>query len=145
MNIDLLIEAAHYIEKNKDHDYCSEDIPETHAPDIISTRLQEKYCMRKYHNELERKRRADLRDNLDMLKKIMPAEEGVKRFSTVKLLSNAASYIKRLQMRYETIDFETQKLGIEIKCIEEELKKHCPGAKRMKLWTEERQYRIQEE
>lgn len=139
MNIDLLLEAAQYVEKRSDHDYCVNELRSDDSPsDGKSKRkLSEESKLRRYHNELERKRRADIRENLEILKKILPVDENDKRLSTVRLLNKASSYINLLRKKYRYIDFETQKLEIEVECLQEEINRYAVGNAKIKKILQE--------
>ncbi|GIX83950.1 BHLH domain-containing protein [Caerostris extrusa] len=108
MNIDLLLRAVQFVETNSDHDYCSSDF--VNSPRNPKKQVKDKSSRRRgYHNELERKRRADLRDNLELLKDIVPGCSDQRRISTVKLLNEASAYIESLK---EKSDKLSQKLRI---------------------------------
>lgn len=127
MNIDLLLQAAQYVEKHSDHDYCLHKVGNSPSDSKSKRKPLEESKLRRYHNELERKRRADIRGNLEILKKIVPVDENDKRLSTVRLLNKASSYINLLRKKYRNIDFETQKLEIEVECLQEEINKYAVG------------------
>ncbi|GBL97629.1 hypothetical protein AVEN_49137-1 [Araneus ventricosus] len=113
MSIDLLIRAIHFVEKNSDHDYCSADL--VNSPHHPKAQLKEKTSRRRgYHNELERKRRADLRDNLELLKAIVPGCSDQRRISTVKLLNEASSYIESLKEKSDRLESEISRLEVEL-------------------------------
>ncbi|XP_035227035.1 max dimerization protein 3-like [Stegodyphus dumicola] len=123
MNIDLLLRAADFVESNSDHDYCSSNI--LSASNNHRKQLREKVCHRRgYHNELERRRRADLRDNLELLKDVIPFNIEERRLSTVKLLNEAASYVRRLKKKAGTLNIEIQKLSTELESLENKSNDH---------------------
>lgn len=135
MNVHLLLQAAYYVERHLDHDYCNGANPV--LPGNSKPASDEKSRLRVYHNELERKRRADLRDTLDILKKEVTTDEVDKRLSTVRVLEKAALKIRSLNMKYKAIDFETQKLQIELECLQEEIEKYKLRDERIKKWIDE--------
>lgn len=139
MNIDLLLEAAQYVEKHSDHDYCVNEVRSDNSPSDGKSKRKpsEASKQRRYHNELERKRRADIRENLEMLKKIVPVDEKDKRLSTVRLLNKASSYINLLRKKYRIIDFEAQKLEIEVECLQEEINRYAVGNAKIKKLLQE--------
>ncbi|GFU67300.1 BHLH domain-containing protein [Trichonephila clavipes] len=113
MNIDLLLRAVHFVETNSDHDYCSSEF--CNSLRNQKKQLKEKSSRRRgYHNELERKRRADLRDNLELLKDSVPACSDQRRISTVKLLNEASSFIESLKERSNRLELEIEKLKLEL-------------------------------
>lgn len=132
MNIDLLLEAVKFVEQNPDHDYCTDKMNIINSSDVTVKCFpkQKLSRLRGYHNELERKRRADLRHNLELLKKLVPVDTGDKKISTVRLLNEAASYINRLREKHRLLDFEAQKIEIELKCLREEMNKYISGDKK---------------
>ena len=133
MNIELLLQAARYVEKHSDHDYCINEERNVSSGD----RAPQKSKLRFYHNELERKRRADLRENLDILRQMVPADEKEKRLSTVRLLNKASSYIHLLKKKTKIIDIESQKLQTELDCLQEEICMFTTGDTKINRWLEE--------
>lgn len=113
MSLELLIRAIQFVETNSDHDYCSADL--TNSSRYIKVQPKEKSSRRRgHHNELERKRRADLRDNLEILKAKVPGCSDQRRISTVKLLNDASSYIESLKEKSDRFESEINRLKIEL-------------------------------
>ncbi|NJO70323.1 MAG: helix-loop-helix domain-containing protein [Bacteroidetes bacterium] len=52
------------------------------------------FCLRAVHNELEKNRRANLRNYLDTLKTILPVDPDSTRDTTLSLLTRARNYIQ---------------------------------------------------
>jgi len=102
-NLDLLLEAARYIE-NKDRE--NEATEHTYAstlpmPDDYSRRKsksnRKSQGSRSTHNESEKNRRAHLRHCMERLKSIVPVGADASRHTTLSLLTKARSHIRQLE------------------------------------------------
>jgi len=101
MSIDTLLAAAEYLERcerETEHGYAS--IIPTNYTSIQSTKKQKvkkKHENRTIHNELEKHRRAQLKNRLDKLKELVPLSPQSNRHTTLGLLNKAKNYIESLE------------------------------------------------
>ncbi|KAJ8248082.1 hypothetical protein GJAV_G00238070 [Gymnothorax javanicus] len=106
-NVQVLLEAASYIENNEkkdgkcEHGYAS-TFPSIHSENHNRQRkLKSKKCHsglnRSTHNELEKNRRAHLRLCLERLKALIPLGPNCSRHTTLGLLNKAKAHIKKLE------------------------------------------------
>ncbi|XP_018331429.1 max dimerization protein 4 [Agrilus planipennis] len=101
MSIAVLIEAAEYLERRNrefEHGYAS-SLP---IPDHLKTitkrpKAKKSQGNRTSHNELEKNRRAHLRNCLEKLKDIVPLGPEASRHTTLGLLTKAKRFIKNLE------------------------------------------------
>lgn len=113
MSLDLLLRAIQFVETNFDHNYCSPEFApfvENAKKEVNGKSSRRRGC----HNELERKRRADLRGNLELLKHKVPGCSHQRRISTVNLLDEAASYIHSLKGRSDALQLQIGALQAEL-------------------------------
>jgi len=101
MSLETLIQAAEYLERREreaEHGYAS-SMPLTH--DLIVSRRRPKSKKsqgnRTTHNELEKNRRAHLRNCLEKLKEMVPLGPESSRHTTLGLLTKAKAFIKSLE------------------------------------------------
>lgn len=100
MSIAALLEAAEYIERREreaEHGYASTMLP---LPEDLNRRrpkLKKTQGNRSSHNELEKNRRAHLRNCLEKLKEIVPLGPESNRHTTLGLLTKAKTFIKTLE------------------------------------------------
>lgn len=100
MSIDTLLAAAEYLERcerETEHGYAS--LIPSYSP-IQSTKKQKvkkKHENRTIHNELEKHRRAQLKNRLDKLKELVPLSPQANRHTTLGLLNKAKNYIESLE------------------------------------------------
>ncbi|XP_015754771.1 PREDICTED: max dimerization protein 1-like [Acropora digitifera] len=90
MNIDQLLQAARIIEQR------DEAKKQTQAPvkrDRKPTKRSQSYS-RTTHNQLEKNRRAHLRDCLELLKELVPSPPEHQKATTLALLQSAQQYIQ---------------------------------------------------
>ncbi|XP_001607135.1 max dimerization protein 1 isoform X1 [Nasonia vitripennis] len=103
MSIAALLQAAEYIERRDreaEHGYAS-TMP---IPDDIRTvtkrpKTKKSQGSRTTHNELEKNRRAHLRNCLEKLKVLVPLGPETSRHTTLGLLTKAKRFIKSLEER----------------------------------------------
>ncbi|XP_076376713.1 MAX dimerization protein [Megalopta genalis] len=103
MSIAALLQAAEYIERREreaEHGYAS-TMP---MPDDMRTvtkrpKTKKSQGSRTTHNELEKNRRAHLRNCLEKLKVLVPLGPETSRHTTLGLLTKAKRFIKNLEER----------------------------------------------
>ncbi|XP_035260097.1 max-interacting protein 1 isoform X1 [Anguilla rostrata] len=110
-NVQVLLEAASYIENNEKKDGKCEHGYASTFPSVQNTNYQRqrKFRNKKFnnnnnnnhnrstHNELEKNRRAHLRLCLERLKALIPLGPDCNRHTTLGLLNKAKSHIKKLE------------------------------------------------
>nr|XP_039272134.1 max dimerization protein 1-like [Styela clava] len=118
LGLELLIEAANYLEKcdskrqrESDHGYASTFKYGDDEPAKKRLKSSKKSQSRTSHNELEKNRRAHLRNCLDNLKSIVPLGSDSNRHTTLGLLKKATSLIKDLEGKEVGYEKEKDKLG----------------------------------
>lgn len=105
MSLDVLIEAAEYIERREreaEHGYATVCIPIVHDVKPLNKKhLKPKRggSSRFTHNELEKNRRANLRICLERLRDQVPASPDSNRHTTLGLLTRAREFIMMLEDR----------------------------------------------
>lgn len=103
MSIAALLEAAEYLERREreaEHGYAS-TLPMPDDLRSVSKRPKTKKSQgsRTTHNELEKNRRAHLRNCLEKLKEMVPLGPEASRHTTLGLLTKAKRFIKNLEDR----------------------------------------------
>lgn len=102
MNIQMLLEAADYLERREreaEHGYASM-LPYPKDRDVFKRRSKSKKnstSSRSTHNEMEKNRRAHLRLCLEKLKGLVPLGPESSRHTTLSLLTKAKLHIKKLE------------------------------------------------
>lgn len=103
-NIQVLLQAAEFLERREreaEHGYAS--LCPHHSPGPVRGRkrsLQAPGALdsgRSVHNELEKRRRAQLKRCLEQLKQQMPVGAGCARYTTLSLLRRARVHIQKLE------------------------------------------------
>ncbi|XP_068708835.1 max dimerization protein 1-like [Montipora capricornis] len=94
MNIEQLLEAAKIIEQR---DEAKKQTQASVKRDRKPTKRSQSYS-RTTHNQLEKNRRAHLRDCLELLKELVPSPPEHQKATTLALLQSAQQYIQVLQM-----------------------------------------------
>jgi len=103
MSIAALLQAAEYLERREreaEHGYASTlPLPHPHHSDLSRRRPKSKKSQgnRTTHNELEKNRRAHLRNCLEKLKEMVPLGAESSRHTTLGLLTKAKAFIKTLE------------------------------------------------
>ncbi|XP_055473595.1 max dimerization protein 1 isoform X2 [Psammomys obesus] len=103
MNIQLLLEAADYLERREreaEHGYASMLPYSSKDRDAFKRRNKPKKNStnsRSTHNEMEKNRRAHLRLCLEKLKGLVPLGPELSRHTTLSLLTKAKLHIKKLE------------------------------------------------
>ncbi|TNM98619.1 hypothetical protein fugu_013183 [Takifugu bimaculatus] len=106
-NIQVLLRAAEFLERKEreaEHGYASVLPLSPDHPDKRSKQKSKKMSgggNRVVHNELEKNRRAQLRQCLEQLKKQVPLSSDSVRNTTLNLLRRAQLHIKKLQEQDE--------------------------------------------
>ncbi|XP_010868270.1 max-interacting protein 1 [Esox lucius] len=123
-NVQVLLDAANYIENNErnngksEHGYASTypATQNTHQRKFKSKKIDNIHN-RSAHNELEKNRRAHLRLCLERLKTLIPLGPDCSRHTTLGLLNKAKGHIKKLeemdrrsQHQLETLEREQRHL-----------------------------------
>lgn len=103
MSIAALLEAAEYIERREreaEHGYASPmPIPDDMRTVTKRPKTKKSQGSRTTHNELEKNRRAHLRNCLEKLKVLVPLGPETSRHTTLGLLTKAKRFIKNLEER----------------------------------------------
>ncbi|CAL8361703.1 unnamed protein product [Boreogadus saida] len=144
-NVEVLLDAAHYIEnieKNNgkcEHGYAS-SYPET---EISLHQKQRKFKNKKMdhihnrsaHNELEKNRRAHLRLCLERLKSLIPLGPDCSRHTTLGLLKKAKSHIKKLEEADRRSQHQLENLEREQRHLQRQLSNLSPSGDRVSMDT----------
>ncbi|CAK9252632.1 unnamed protein product, partial [Sphagnum jensenii] len=96
MSIAALIQAAEYLdrrEREAEHGYAS-TLPLPHDLSRRRPKSKKSQGNRTTHNELEKNRRAHLRNCLEKLKEMVPLGPESSRHTTLGLLTKAKAFIK---------------------------------------------------
>jgi len=99
MSIAALIQAAEYLdrrEREAEHGYAS-TLPLPHDLTRRRPKTKKSQGNRTTHNELEKNRRAHLRNCLEKLKEMVPLGPESSRHTTLGLLTKAKAFIKNLE------------------------------------------------
>ncbi|XP_076241257.1 MAX dimerization protein isoform X2 [Calliopsis andreniformis] len=103
MSIAALLQAAEYIERREreaEHGYASTmPIPDDMRTVTKRPKTKKSQGSRTTHNELEKNRRAHLRNCLEKLKVLVPLGPETSRHTTLGLLTKAKRFIKSLEDR----------------------------------------------
>ncbi|CAG5120114.1 unnamed protein product [Candidula unifasciata] len=96
-----LLQAAEYIERREreaEHGYASSlPMPDEYSSSKKRSKSKKTQGNRSTHNELEKNRRAHLRNCLERLKDLVPLGVDSSRHTTLGLLTKARSFIKNLE------------------------------------------------
>lgn len=99
MSIAALLQAAEYLdrrEREAEHGYAS-TLPLPHDLSRRRPKSKKSQGSRTTHNELEKNRRAHLRNCLEKLKEMVPLGPESSRHTTLGLLTKAKAFIKNLE------------------------------------------------
>ncbi|KRZ77313.1 Max-interacting protein 1 [Trichinella papuae] len=77
------------------------------------------------HNELEKGRRAHLRQCLDNLKALIPLGADVSRHTTLSLLTKSCSYLKNLEQQEKCLRFEKERLCIQLSTMQRQAERRA--------------------
>jgi len=120
MSIEYLLQAAEYLERKEreaEHGYATTlPMPETYIDLNTTRRRGSAKCKsksqgnRSTHNELEKNRRAHLRNCLEKLKEMVPLGPDSSRHTTLGLLQKAKAFIKNLEEKDRRIQQQREQL-----------------------------------
>ncbi|XP_055681100.1 max-interacting protein 1-like [Lutzomyia longipalpis] len=119
MSIDALLKAAEYLdrrEREQEHGYASSlPMPDKTNRNSSNRKAKSKKSSgnRTTHNELEKNRRAHLRNCLERLKDIVPLGADASRHTTLGLLTKAKRFIKNLEDKDRRQNFHRDQLSRE--------------------------------
>ncbi|XP_073995741.1 max-interacting protein 1-like [Rhodnius prolixus] len=102
MSIAALLRAAEYLERREreaEHGYASTLPPDDLRNVIKRPKTKKSQGSRTTHNELEKNRRAHLRNCLEKLKEMVPLGGDSSRHTTLGLLTKAKRFIKSLEQQ----------------------------------------------
>ncbi|XP_013774543.1 max dimerization protein 1-like isoform X1 [Limulus polyphemus] len=116
MSIAALIQAAEYLdrrEREAEHGYAStlslsRDL--RHRRAVSKKSHSQGHFNRTTHNELEKNRRAHLRDCMENLKEMVPLDPDSSRHTTLGLLTKAKLFIKGLEEREKKQQVQKEQL-----------------------------------
>jgi len=100
MSIAALLQAAEYLERREreaEHGYASTLPPDDLRISSKRPKTKKSQGNRTTHNELEKNRRAHLRNCLEKLKEMVPLGHEASRHTTLGLLTKAKRFIKNLE------------------------------------------------
>ncbi|XP_022080665.1 max dimerization protein 1-like [Acanthaster planci] len=121
-NITQLLQAAEFLERReREHGYAS-TMP--YNPESTRRKLKVKRLhsnSRSSHNELEKNRRAHLRNCLERLKEIVPLTTESARHTTLGLLTNAKDFIASLEREESKYKLHKEKLAREQRFLKRRL------------------------
>ncbi|XP_070541580.1 max dimerization protein 1-like isoform X1 [Ptychodera flava] len=124
MNIAQLIQAAEYLERREresEHGYASQlPINEESSRKRLKTKKTHS-SSRSTHNELEKNRRAHLRNCLERLKEIVPVGSEASRHTTLGLLTKAKMFIQNLEEKEKKQAQQKEKLSREQRFLKRRL------------------------
>lgn len=135
MSIHTLLQAAEYIERREreaEHGYASTmPIPSDVVRQKRKPKSKKTQGNRTTHNELEKNRRAHLRNCLEKLKAMVPLAPDASRHTTLGLLNKAKVFIKNLEEKERTSQQLKEQLLREQRYLKrrlERLDKRCTGS-----------------
>ncbi|XP_064601959.1 max-interacting protein 1-like [Liolophura sinensis] len=135
LSIAQLIQAAEFLERREreaEHGYAS-TLPMPDESKRNRSKPKKSQGNRSTHNELEKNRRAHLRNCLEKLKDMVPLGRESSRHTTLGLLTEAKSFIKNLEEKERKQAFAKEDLKREHRYLQRKLERLSQG-----------QYRTQE-
>ncbi|XP_065105273.2 max dimerization protein 3 [Paramisgurnus dabryanus] len=138
-NIQVLLQAAEYVERREreaEHGYAS--VLPFYSNALSDKRKKQKSKAqspgnsRSVHNELEKHRRAQLRNCLEQLKQQVPLSSDSSRNTTLNLLRQAQRHIKKLQEQDERAELMKDRLRWEQRELRIRLEKLQGNTERMR-------------
>ncbi|XP_038046129.1 max dimerization protein 1-like [Patiria miniata] len=134
-NITQLLQAAEFLERReREHGYAS-TMP--YNPESSRRKLNKVKRLhsnsRSSHNELEKNRRAHLRNCLERLKEIVPLTTESARHTTLGLLTNAKDFIANLEREERKYQLHKDKLAREQRFLKRRLDQLSVGPGRHKI------------
>ncbi|XP_005376482.1 PREDICTED: max dimerization protein 3 [Chinchilla lanigera] len=137
-NIQVLLQAAEFLERREreaEHGYAS--LCPHHSPGPIHRRRKRPPQApgaldsgRSVHNELEKRRRAQLKRCLEQLKQQMPLGADCARYTTLSLLRRARTHIQKLEEQEQRARWLKEKLRSKQQSLQRQLEQlqGLPGA-----------------
>ncbi|XP_039282683.1 max dimerization protein 1 [Nilaparvata lugens] len=116
MSIAALLQAAEYLERREreaEHGYASTAPPEDLRNMMKRPKTKKSQGSRTTHNELEKNRRAHLRNCLEKLKEMVPLGNEASRHTTLGLLTKAKRFIKNLEVQERKHAIQKEQLSRE--------------------------------
>ncbi|XP_058027735.1 max dimerization protein 3 [Ahaetulla prasina] len=122
-NIQVLLQAADYLERREreaEHGYAA--LSPSCGPDPLPSQRRPKTRkaprnLRSVHNELEKHRRAQLRQCLEQLKQQIPTNTQHSRYTMLSLLHRARLHIKKLEYQEQ----KAQQMKERLRCEQQNL------------------------
>lgn len=116
MSIAALLQAAEYLERREreaEHGYASTLPPDDLRSVMKRPKTKKSQGSRTTHNELEKNRRAHLRNCLEKLKEMVPLGHEASRHTTLGLLTKAKRFIKNLEIQERKHAIQKENLSRE--------------------------------
>uniref|UniRef100_A0A1B6MHE4 BHLH domain-containing protein n=1 Tax=Graphocephala atropunctata TaxID=36148 RepID=A0A1B6MHE4_9HEMI len=116
MSIAALLQAAEYLERREreaEHGYASTLPPDDLRSVLKRPKNKKSQGNRTTHNELEKNRRAHLRNCLEKLKEMVPLGHEASRHTTLGLLTKAKRFIKNLENQERKHEIQKEHLSRE--------------------------------
>ncbi|ESO86553.1 hypothetical protein LOTGIDRAFT_220594 [Lottia gigantea] len=133
-SIAQLLQAADFIERREreaEHGYASTlPMPDTYSKK--RTKGKKGQGNRSSHNELEKNRRAQLRNCLEQLKSIVPLGQDTSRHTTLGLLTKAKGFIKLLEDKERKQACQKENLRRERRHLQRKLETLTAGQYRVR-------------
>lgn len=124
--MDLLLKAAEFLDNHgrssSDHIYAATITKHLKTKPANRSYVTKLTPSRRVHNELEKSRRAKLKNSLESLKSIIPNLETSTKFTQIKLLHAATDYIQFLKEENKTCLGHIKNLAAEQSHLEDKLK-----------------------
>ncbi|XP_048884071.1 max dimerization protein 3 [Brienomyrus brachyistius] len=136
-NIHVLLQAAEYLERREreaEHGYASASPFDIKGVSCKRNKHKNKTSdnTRSVHNELEKHRRAQLRQCLEQLKQQVPLSSDSARHTTLNLLRRARLHIKKLQEQEERARVMKEQLRWEQRGLRVRLEQLLGGTERVR-------------
>ncbi|BET01718.1 Helix-loop-helix DNA-Hypothetical protein domain [Nesidiocoris tenuis] len=131
MSIAALLRAAEYLERREreaEHGYASTLPPDDLRNVIKRPKTKKSQGSRTTHNELEKNRRAHLRNCLEKLKEMVPLGGDSSRHTTLGLLTKAKRFIKSLEQQERRAAVQKDHLHREHRFLRRKLESLCGGS-----------------
>uniref|UniRef100_A0A0A9Z1J8 Max dimerization protein 1 n=1 Tax=Lygus hesperus TaxID=30085 RepID=A0A0A9Z1J8_LYGHE len=136
MSIAALLRAAEYLERREreaEHGYASTLPPDDLRNVIKRPKTKKSQGSRTTHNELEKNRRAHLRNCLEKLKEMVPLGGDSSRHTTLGLLTKAKRFIKSLEQQERRAAVQKDHLQREHRFLRRKLDSLCGANKRRSI------------
>uniref|UniRef100_A0A1B6GXU6 BHLH domain-containing protein n=2 Tax=Proconiini TaxID=565685 RepID=A0A1B6GXU6_9HEMI len=133
MSIAALLQAAEYLERREreaEHGYASTLPPDDLRSVLKRPKNKKSQGNRTTHNELEKNRRAHLRNCLEKLKEMVPLGHEASRHTTLGLLTKAKRFIKNLENQERKHEIQKEHLSREHRYLRRRLEQLGSHTKR---------------